>query len=596
MPARPKKMLAGDDWQEIKRLFDATVDLSPEDRKKLIAESTQDRPHIRQEVETLLNAYDRDGDGETNAKGKGLGLHSSESDQIPQELGRYEILSLLGKGGMARVFLGRLFGAAGFSREFALKCILPAYRENAEILGLFEQEAQLNAQLQHPNIAQVYQFEKAGEDYFLSMEFIRGKDLEQILKDLRGRNARIPLNLAIHIICEICGALDYAHSKKDPRKGTALGIVHRDVAPKNIMISYEGVIKLLDFGIAKTRNQAGFDADHAIPGTKGYIAPEVFEGKPFDQRTDLYSLSRVLQDLLSTGTQAAQPLLDQDQETNFVQSADSIAKIQRQLQRIVKKGTSLDPDKRFQRAAELQLELAKLMGKHSQIPLRQQLASLMEVLFPPESEADARSESWPPLRLVKTVEPEQRERFSLTKAIAQLFRRKEVKPSKPRVREPKPLGSVAARTVKRTAILSALLAVCIALVFFAQQNEMERPNVISGPKITPSMRLKLGKKIGKCSIALHSQPEGATIWVNQKFMAGETPSTLFIPCHRTILLELEKGEFKAPLQFAKSDDMIVLMIPLAQGAEHASGWTSSIGWRYRLVLTNLLERLEGLLQ
>ena len=159
---------------------------------------------------------------------------------------------------MARVFLGRLSGAAGFSREFALKCIQPAFRDNVEILGLFEQEAQLNAQLQHPNIIQVYQFEKAGEDYFLSMEYIRGKDLEQILKDLRGRNSRDPLasrhphhlrNLRSAGLCPF---------EKNPRKGTAMGIVHRDIAPKNIIISYEGVIKLLDFGIAKTRNQAEF--------------------------------------------------------------------------------------------------------------------------------------------------------------------------------------------------------------------------------------------------------------------------------------------------------------------------------------------------
>ena len=296
---------------------------------------------------------------------------------------------------------------------------------------------------------------------------------------------------------------------------------------------------------------------------------------------------------MNTGTQAAQPLLDQDQDPTLMQSSDSIAKIQRQLLRIVKKGTSSDPEKRFQRASELQSELSKLIGKRTQILLRQQLASLMEVLFPPLMEAEARSDSWPPLRLVKTVEPERKKWFSL-KAIAQHFRRKETKPAQSRAPEPKPGTSI--RIVKRTVILSALLAACVTLVFLIQQNEMERPTIIRGTKLTPSTRLKLGKKIGKCSVALHSQPEGATIWVNQKFMAGETPSTLFIPCHRTILLELEKADFRAPLQFTKSDDMNYLIIPLAQGAEHASGWTSSIGWRYRLVLTNLLERLQGLLQ
>ncbi|HRE91567.1 MAG TPA: serine/threonine-protein kinase, partial [Myxococcota bacterium] len=179
---------------------------------------------------------------------------------FPKEFGKYMLTRKLATGGMAELFLAKTQGAEGFEREVVVKRILPSYSEDESFVKMFIDEASLTSKLQHPNIVQIFDFDVIDRQYYIAMEFIHGEDLTNILKD--GADGGQPLSVAqaVFIVCELAKGLHYAHTKE--HRGKPLNIIHRDVTPHNAMISYNGDVKLMDFGIAKaaersTKTQAG---------------------------------------------------------------------------------------------------------------------------------------------------------------------------------------------------------------------------------------------------------------------------------------------------------------------------------------------------
>ncbi|HEV8321609.1 MAG TPA: serine/threonine-protein kinase [Myxococcota bacterium] len=204
-------------------------------------------------------------------------------------LGPYILLSKLATGGMAELFLARRDGPEGFQKLAVVKRILPQYAADPEFVGMFLDEARLAARLDHPNIVHIYDLGKTKDSFFIAMEYVAGEDLRSIAMQARQHDYPLPEGHMVRIYGEVAAALHHAHTRTDA-DGRPLGIVHRDVSPQNILVSYEGATKLTDFGIAKAARQAGVTKDGVLKGKHAYLSPEQVTGQNVDHRSDVFAL------------------------------------------------------------------------------------------------------------------------------------------------------------------------------------------------------------------------------------------------------------------------------------------------------------------
>jgi serine/threonine protein kinase len=270
-------------------------------------------------------------------------------------VGKYEILTRLSVGGMAELYLAVLPGPGGFKKFVALKQILPDARNDEEFVKMFLDEARITAQLNHPNIGQVFDLgrDEASGELFLAMEFIAGQDLEKLSRAAAGEGVLLPLAISCRIVRDACLALNAAHAFVDPT-GHRQPIVHRDVAPKNVMISYAGHVKVIDFGIAKARGRLARTQVGLVRGTLPYMSPEQLLDLPLDGRTDLFSLGIVLHELLTgerlyPNNQASVMRVIEEAPPDPCQKNPAIP---RALGDVALKALAKKPEDRFQTATE----------------------------------------------------------------------------------------------------------------------------------------------------------------------------------------------------------------------------------------------------
>ena len=224
---------------------------------------------------------------------------SHSSTPLPQRLGRYEILDRLAYGGMAEIFLARERGMGGLERVVVIKRILPHLAAKPELVEMFLQEARLVAPLSHPNVVQIHELGQEQEDFFIAMEYIAGSSVRELLAEAAKRNQLVPLGVAVGIAAQACAGAHAAHELKDGH-GEPIGVVHRDVTPHNLMVTAEGHVKLLDFGVAKpTLQQAEGTLFGSLKGKLCYLSPEQYRYAPLDRRSDIFSLGVVLWEMLT---------------------------------------------------------------------------------------------------------------------------------------------------------------------------------------------------------------------------------------------------------------------------------------------------------
>ena len=209
------------------------------------------------------------------------------------KIGKYEILTQLTSGGMAELFLGYTAGPGGFRKYVVVKRILPDAKDNEQFVKMFLDEARITAAFNHPNIGQVFDLGEDGAGLYLAMEFIAGQNLNQVTGACAKKRAVLPIGLSASVVHDLALALHYAHTFRDPA-GKSFPVIHRDVAQKNVMLTYSGVVKLLDFGIAKARGSLGRTSVGTVKGTTGYMSPEQVRGEELDGRSDVFSLGVVL--------------------------------------------------------------------------------------------------------------------------------------------------------------------------------------------------------------------------------------------------------------------------------------------------------------
>ena len=215
--------------------------------------------------------------------------------------GRYQLVKKLATGGMAQIYLARQLGLEGFEKLMVVKRILPHLAENEDFITMFLDEARIAARLNHPNIVQIFDLGSQDETFFIAMEYIHGEDVRRLWKQSERVSHALPVPLICRIIIEAATGLDYAHKRTDPRGGP-LNIVHRDISPQNILVSFEGGVKVVDFGIAKAADQATVTRSGVLKGKYSYMSPEQAAGaRQIDHRTDIFALGVVMYELL-TGT------------------------------------------------------------------------------------------------------------------------------------------------------------------------------------------------------------------------------------------------------------------------------------------------------
>ncbi len=302
---------------------------------------------------------------------------------MPSAVGRYELVRAIGRGGMAEVFLARRRGAAGIAKRLVVKRMRQELISDPRLAELFLREARVSTQLSHKNIVTVFDVGRDPEGLFLAMEYVEGPDLAAAMAGARDRDLRFDPLIAAHIVSEVAAGLDYAHRARDER-GAALGLVHRDITPRNILLSLDGEVKVTDFGVAVLGGEAADDRRGTLP----YMSPEQARSEPVDPRADLFSLGLVLFELLAD--RRAYDERDRDAVLALARAGQVPAlpsDAPPELARIVARATAASRDDRFASARDMQRELAgwavNERGRRDQTdPLEHALASFLASAVP----------------------------------------------------------------------------------------------------------------------------------------------------------------------------------------------------------------------
>ena len=309
----------------------------------------------------------------------------------PIPFGKYYLLDRIAVGGMAEVFKAKVIREEGFERFFAIKRILPSIAEDDEFIKMFIDEAKIAVQLTHSNIVPIMDLGKVGDSYFIAMEYVHGKDLRTSTEKLGKKNDTLPIPACCYIVMKTSEGLDYAHNKKDAA-GRDLNLVHRDVSPQNILISFDGEVKLIDFGIAKAANKAAKTQAGILKGKFGYMSPEQVRGLPLDRRSDIFSTGILLYEIL-TGERLFMgesdfSVLEKVKNVEIIPPSTYNKNIPEDLERIILKALAREVQDRYQAAIELHDDLQSFMYTYGSFFARKDMAALMKKVFPDDYEAD----------------------------------------------------------------------------------------------------------------------------------------------------------------------------------------------------------------
>jgi serine/threonine protein kinase len=348
----------------------------------------------------------------------------------PSPFGKYYLLDRINVGGMAEVFKAKVMGVEGFERIVALKRILPHIAEDEEFITMFIDEAKIAVQLQHANIAQIFDLGKVDDAYFIALEYVHGRDMRGIFDDLHRKRQVMPTPQICFVIMQVCEGLDYAHNKRDAQ-GRALNLVHRDVSPQNILVGYEGEVKLIDFGIAKAAGKASKTQAGILKGKFGYMSPEQVRGLAIDRRSDIFALGIILYEML-TGErlfvgESDFSTLEKVRNVEIVPPSSINSAIPEQLERIVLKALAKDVEDRYQNALDLHDDLQAFLYTTGKFSSRKDLSAWMKRAFPsaaqPEEVVDVNSSV--EIQDVDEVEPDTAELTPGAQAKAHHRRREE---------------------------------------------------------------------------------------------------------------------------------------------------------------------------
>ncbi len=430
----------------------------------------------------------------------------------PVRFGKYLLLDRIAVGGMAELYRAMMTGAEGFEKLIAIKKLLSHLTVQENLVNAFVEEAKLAALLQHQNIVQIYDFGSMDGDYFIAMEHLFGKDLRLITEKLEEKGRALSLEYALYIASRVCEGLDYAHHLKDLER-KPLHIIHRDISPPNIFITYEGEVKIVDFGIAKAATQNTATVEGVIKGKVSYMSPEQAGGESIDQRSDIFSAGIILYEMLTGGRMfEGEPLqiLPKVCEAEFEPLEQVLTDLPRELYEILHRALARDPEQRYQSSGEMLSDLEECMHENDLRPTARGLSQIMRELFQEEIAAEEKTlRETAQIQTVDASEPAL-ETIALT-----------TKREKTKVLSPKELPGVGKRRKPMYGAIAVFALVVIGVVFALQFKEGD----LSPPdKVGPVLPAKpsIQEPVQKSSNAGVLNPESAqtTSPVNEKLEAG----------------------------------------------------------------------------
>ncbi|MBL4687985.1 MAG: serine/threonine protein kinase [Nannocystaceae bacterium] len=341
-----------------------------------------------------------------------MAVKAVERESVPgalppgSALGRYQIIKRLAMGGMAELYLARQTGDGGYEKIVALKRVLPHLTEDISFVHMFLNEAKLAAGLSHSNIAHVMDFGSEGGEHFMVMEYVHGRSVQDILR-AGARHGGTPRTVALTIVHEVAAALHYAHECAGV-DGRPLGLVHRDVSPSNVLVSFEGDVKLVDFGIAKATAHTRVTRSGAIKGKLAYMAPEQVRGEQVDRRADVFSLAVVAYELCTGRRCFSAPgdfaLINRVAEGRYERPSAADPDFPPELEALLARGLAVDPADRFETAREMQRAVEAFAAGSGDRVSRLALSEYLDLTFgqepypttqmlPPVSASQSRSEA-----------------------------------------------------------------------------------------------------------------------------------------------------------------------------------------------------------
>lgn len=301
--------------------------------------------------------------------------------------GRFEILGRLATGGMAEIFLAREVAPGGGARLVVVKRILPQVATDPRFVEMFLHEARLAMGLTHPNICAIHEVGEQDGAHYIAMEWVNGVSITQIHKGLFGRGERgLPMPVAVHIVAQVAAALQHAHAARGP-EGQPLRLVHRDVTPDNIMVSFDGTVKLLDFGVAKAATQKQKTQTGLLKGKFAYMAPEQYAGEELDGRADIFSLGACLYEAL-TGNALFHRSSEFETMGAIVSEEDaprvsqSLPDIPPRLDSVVARALAKVRQHRYQQAAEFEEDLSRCLMEAGEVVRDRHIAAFVQGLYP----------------------------------------------------------------------------------------------------------------------------------------------------------------------------------------------------------------------
>ncbi len=310
----------------------------------------------------------------------------------------------IAQGGMAQVYKAKTVDPTGIERLVVIKRILPHISSDSEYIHMLIDEAKIAVHFTHGNIAQIYDLGKVGDDYFIVMEYVDGKTLGQVLREFKTREKPLPLDVIAYCISELCYGLDYMH-RKAGNDGRPLGVVHRDISPQNIIVSYSGTVKLIDFGVAKAFEKLSHTQSGVLKGKFAYMSPEQAEGASLDRRSDIFSTGILLWEML-TGERLFKKGNNKDtlkavKAAHVTPPSKYRRDIPPELDKIVEKSLRRKPEKRYQSAAEMGHDLERFLLKNNPDFSRVKVAEFLYRYFGPEPDEEGLPPELPELAIEK---------------------------------------------------------------------------------------------------------------------------------------------------------------------------------------------------
>ena len=308
----------------------------------------------------------------------------------PQQFGKYQLLDKIATGGMAELYRAKLTGVEGFEKLIAIKKILPHLSCEGELVKAFIDEAKLAALLQHENIVQIYDFGNLEGEYFIAMEYLFGKDLRTITKKAMAQNMPLGLENTLYIASRICAGLDYSHNLYN-LQGKPLNIIHRDVNPQNIFITYAGQVKLIDFGIAKAASHNTTTQEGLIKGKLAYMSPEQANGEIIDHRSDIFSTGIILYELLADKRMyegESLQIYSKVRQAQYEPPEDVISDVPPKLYEILHRALAKEREDRYQSGGEMLADLEECMYLIESRSNTRSFAEYVKTLFEEEFAAE----------------------------------------------------------------------------------------------------------------------------------------------------------------------------------------------------------------